>query len=92
MYDPRVAGDIELGGQRVLPVADAALATRASSRADGYIRNMSRVLIAAAILAVLTAAMLLLSVAQNDGCLPWQERVGTRGDTFAEVEGNTRCR
>jgi len=92
MYDPRVAGDIELGGQRVLPVADAALATRASSRADGYIRIMSRVLIAAAILAVLTAAMLLLSVAQNDGCLPWQERVGTRGDTFAEVEGNTRCR
>ncbi len=53
---------------------------------------MSRFLIAAAVLAVLAGAMLLLSVAQNDGCLPWQERVGPRGDTFAEVEGNSRCR
>ena len=67
-------------------------AAPASSRADGYIRSMSRFLVAAAILVVLTGAMLLLSVAQNDGCLPWQERVGTPGDTFAEVEGNTRCR
>jgi hypothetical protein len=53
---------------------------------------MSRFLIAVAILAVLTGAMLLLSVAQNDGCLPWQERVGVHGDTFAGVEGNTHCR
>ncbi len=53
---------------------------------------MSRFLIVAAAVAVLAGAMLLLSVAQNDGCLPWQDRVGTPGDTFAEVEGNTRCR
>jgi hypothetical protein len=79
-------------GQLVLLVADVARRDApGSSRAEVYIPGM-RVLIAVAILAVLTGAMLLLSVAQNDGCLPWQERVGTRGDTFAEVEGNTRCR
>jgi hypothetical protein len=51
-----------------------------------------RVLVAAAVVAVLIGAMLLLSVAQNDGCLPWQERVGMPGDTFGGVEGTTRCR
>jgi hypothetical protein len=56
-----------------------------------YIPDM-RILVAVAVLAVLTGAMLLLSVAQNDGCLPWQERVGTPGDTFGGVEGSTRCR
>lgn len=49
-------------------------------------------MITAAVVVLLAGAMLLLSVAQNDGCLPWQERVGTSGDTFAGVEGNTRCR
>jgi hypothetical protein len=51
-----------------------------------------RVLVAVAVLAVLVGAILLLSVAQNDGCLPWQERVGTPGDTFGGVKDNTRCR
>jgi hypothetical protein len=51
-----------------------------------------RVVVAAAVLAILVGAMLLLSIAQNDGCLPWQERVGVPGDTFGGVEDNTRCR
>ena len=49
-------------------------------------------LIGLVILGVLAGAMLLLSMSQNDGCLPWQERVGTPGDTFAGREGVTVCR
>ena len=49
-------------------------------------------LVTAAILGALAAAILALSIAQNDGCLPWKERVGVHGDTFAGIEGNTVCR
>ena len=36
--------------------------------------------------------MLVLSMSENGGCLPWQERVGVKGDTFSGMKGITRCR
>jgi hypothetical protein len=40
----------------------------------------------------LGATMLVLSMSRNGGCLPWQERVGIRSDTFSEMRGITRCK
>jgi hypothetical protein len=42
-------------------------------------------------LAVL-GAMLVISLAQNDGCLPWQEPVGSSGSPFAGTEDRIKCR
>lgn len=42
--------------------------------------------------ALLALTMLLMSTAQNDWCLPWQERVGIDARPFSGVEGATRCR
>ena len=53
---------------------------------------MRRVLIWVAILAMLSGAMLLMSMAQNDGCLPWQEQVGVQGSPFSGTEDKSVCR
>jgi hypothetical protein len=42
--------------------------------------------------ALLASAMLLMSMAQNDGCFPWQESVGTEGSPFAGTEDHRVCR
>ena len=47
--------------------------------------------IAAAIAALFAAVMLLGATAQNEGCLPWQERVGISDGVFGEQEDITRC-
>lgn len=36
--------------------------------------------------------MLLMSMAQNDWCLPWQESVGVKGQVFSGVEDKRVCR
>ena len=48
--------------------------------------------IAAVIVGALLVAMLLLSMAQNDGCFPWQESVGTQGSPFSGTKDVTVCR
>jgi hypothetical protein len=49
-------------------------------------------LIGAAIVAVLLAAAILMGMAQNEGCLPWQEPVGTQGSPFAGTEDVRACK
>jgi hypothetical protein len=54
---------------------------------------MRKSLIVAIVVIALAGAMLLVSMAQNEGCLPWKERIG--GDSpFAEAPSGTpsRCR
>jgi len=51
-----------------------------------------RVWIWIAVAALLGGAMLLMSMAQNDGCLPWQESVGIQGSPFSGTEDRRVCR
>ena len=37
-------------------------------------------------------AMLAMSMAQNDGCLPWQDSVGTKGSPFSGTKDVKICR
>jgi hypothetical protein len=48
--------------------------------------------IAAAIATALLMAAILMGMAQNEGCLPWEEPVGTRGSPFAGTEDVRVCR
>jgi hypothetical protein len=50
------------------------------------------VLLWAAVLGMLAGAMLLMSMAQNDGCFPWQESVGIDGSPFSGTEDQKSCR
>jgi hypothetical protein len=59
---------------------------------SGYCQTMRKFLIGAAIVAVLFAAAMLMGMAQNEGCLPWQEPVGTKGSPFAGTEDARSCR
>lgn len=43
-----------------------------------------------AILIALTVAFLAATI-ENEGCLPWQERVSYGGGPFSEEEGFSRC-
>lgn len=44
------------------------------------------------LIALLMGAIVLLgTTAQNEGCLPWQERVGVGDGVFGEREDVTRC-
>lgn len=43
-----------------------------------------------AALIALVVALLALTIS-NEGCLPWQERVGYGGGPFSEEEGFSRC-
>jgi hypothetical protein len=51
-----------------------------------------RFMLWAAVAAMFLGAMLLMSMAQNDGCLPWQESVGIQGSPFAGTEDIKACR
>lgn len=53
---------------------------------------MRRVLLWAAVAAMLLGAMLLMSMAQNDFCLPWQESVGVEGSPFSGTKDKRVCR
>jgi hypothetical protein len=54
---------------------------------------MSRLLIAAAVLAVMALVLLVAATAQNKGCLPWKTAITTGGGTFSEGDGGrTVCR
>jgi hypothetical protein len=48
--------------------------------------------VAVLVAALVGAAMLLMSMAQNDGCLPWQESVGIQGSPFSGTEDVRTCR
>jgi hypothetical protein len=48
--------------------------------------------VAILVAALVASAMLLMSMAQNDGCLPWQESVGTQGSPFSGTKDNRVCR
>jgi hypothetical protein len=47
--------------------------------------------IAALIVALGLAVVLLGLTAQNEGCLPWQERVGFGDGVFGEQDDVSRC-
>jgi hypothetical protein len=51
-----------------------------------------KVVIAAVVAAALLMAILLMSMAQNDGCLPWQDSVGTQGSPFSGTDDVHVCR
>jgi len=51
-----------------------------------------RVTIAAVVLALLFATMLLAYSAQNDYCLPWQERVGHGDGPLGPGQDFSTCR
>jgi hypothetical protein len=53
---------------------------------------VKNVTIGAAIVALLAAVVLALSMAQNDGCFPWQERVGVESSAFDGSRDATFCR
>ncbi len=53
---------------------------------------MRKFVIAAVIVAALLMAIMLMGMAQNEGCLPWQEPVGTRGSPFSGAEDVSVCR
>lgn len=40
---------------------------------------------------IVLAVVLLAFTIENEGCLPWQERVGIGGDLFGDQENITRC-
>ena len=53
---------------------------------------MKKLFVAAVIAGVLFLATVLMGMAQNDGCLPWQESVGTQGSPFSGTEDRRICR
>jgi hypothetical protein len=53
---------------------------------------MRKFAVAAVVAVVLLLAMVAMSMAQNDGCLPWQESVGIEGSPFSGTEDVRRCR
>jgi hypothetical protein len=53
---------------------------------------MPKFVLAAVVVAALLLAMLAMGMAQNDGCLPWQESVGVEGSPFSGTEDIRRCR
>ena len=53
---------------------------------------MKKLFVAAVIAGALFLATLLMGMAQNDGCLPWQESVGTQGSPFSGNENLKICR
>jgi hypothetical protein len=52
---------------------------------------MRKVALAAVIGVLLLAIVLLGTTAQNEGCLPWQERVGYGDGVFGDGEDVSRC-
>jgi hypothetical protein len=61
-------------------------------RGGDYSQSVRKILLTAIIVGALLGAILLVSIAQNDGCLPWKERVGIGGSPFSENRGTTQCR
>ena len=53
---------------------------------------MQKVAVAAAIVGAAFLVMLLLSMAQNEGCLPWQTPVGIEGSPFSATKDRYACR
>jgi hypothetical protein len=51
-----------------------------------------RVTLAVLLVALLLGTMLLGMSAQNEGCLPWQERVGYGDGPFGESQDYSTCR
>ena len=51
-----------------------------------------RVMLAALIVGLLVCTMLLGITAQNEGCLPWQERVGYGDGPFGDQQDYSTCR
>jgi hypothetical protein len=51
-----------------------------------------RLAVAVAVAALLLGTMLLAFSAQNEGCLPWQERVGYGDGPFEEQPDYSTCR
>ena len=60
-------------------------------RAWVYIRPVRRFLLALVIVGAVAGVVLLLSMAQNDGCLPWKQRVGA-SSPFSETRSTSMCR
>jgi len=60
-------------------------------RAWVYIRPVKRFLLALVIVGAAAGVVLLLSMAQNDGCLPWKQRVGA-SSPFSETRTASMCR
>jgi hypothetical protein len=52
---------------------------------------MKKATVVALIAGLFFAVLLLGATAQNEGCLPWQERVGVGDGVFGEQEDITRC-
>ena len=48
--------------------------------------------IALVVVVVLGIVIFVSSVVQNEGCMPWQEPVGTQGSPFSGTEDNIKCR
>jgi len=52
---------------------------------------LRRVSIAVVLVVLLASVMMLALTAQNEGCLPWQERVGFGDGVFGEQDDVSRC-
>lgn len=53
---------------------------------------MRKLVIVLLVAALVGGAMLLMTMAQNDGCYPWQDSVGTQGSPFSGTEDHVVCR
>jgi len=53
---------------------------------------LRRVSIAVVLVVLLASVMMLALTAQNEGCLPWQERVGYGDGPFGESQDYSSCR
>jgi hypothetical protein len=51
-----------------------------------------RLTVVVIVLALLAGTMLLALTAQNDGCLPWKERVGYGDGPLGEQQDYSTCR
>ena len=64
-----------------------------SDRAAGYSQSVRRFFLALVIVGAMAIVLLVASMAQNHGCLPWQTAVSTGGGPFSENDrGVTVCR
>ena len=61
------------------------------SHVDGDTLLVKKISIATGIVALLLALLLLGATTKNEGCLPWQQRVGYGDGTFGEGEDVSRC-
>ena len=53
---------------------------------------MRKLAIAAVIVGALLLVILIANIVGNEGCMPWQTPVGTRGSPFSETEDTIVCR